>query len=129
MRKQQLIGTRLVATLGALLCFIVTSAEAQPGGGGFAPPATADDAEAAQREARPDRLLADGGRRSSRCSRRDVPAVHSVPEKNCMEWTNQSADFTFMAPSRLDPNQPMYKPEHWDKVSSSTCGRTGTIRS
>jgi hypothetical protein len=35
---------------------------------------------------------------------------------NCMEWTNQTADFTFMAPSRLDPNQPLYKPEHWDKV-------------
>ena len=33
-----------------------------------------------------------------------------------MEWTNQSADFTFMAPSRLDPNQPIYKPEYWDKV-------------
>jgi hypothetical protein len=36
--------------------------------------------------------------------------------KSCMEWTNQSTDFTFMAPSRLDPNQPLYKPEHWDKV-------------
>jgi len=35
---------------------------------------------------------------------------------NCMEWTNQSADFTFMAPSRLEPNRPLYKPEHWDKV-------------
>ena len=33
-----------------------------------------------------------------------------------MEWTNQSADFAFMAPSRLDPNQPLYKPEYWDKV-------------
>jgi len=35
-----------------------------------------------------------------------------------MEWTNQSADFTFMAPSRLDPNQPLYKPEHWDQVQA-----------
>jgi hypothetical protein len=33
-----------------------------------------------------------------------------------MEWTNQSADFVFMAPSRLDPNRPLYKPEHWDRV-------------
>ena len=33
-----------------------------------------------------------------------------------MEWTNQSADFVFMAPSRLDPNQPLYKPQYWDKV-------------
>jgi hypothetical protein len=33
-----------------------------------------------------------------------------------MEWTNQSSDFVFMAPSRLDPNHPLYKPEYWDKV-------------
>jgi hypothetical protein len=33
-----------------------------------------------------------------------------------MEWTNQSADFMFMAPSRLDANHPLYKPEYWDKV-------------
>ncbi|HEY8518763.1 MAG TPA: hypothetical protein VIN61_01685 [Gammaproteobacteria bacterium] len=37
-------------------------------------------------------------------------------QSNCMEWTNQSADFVFMAPSRLEPNRPLYKPEHWDKV-------------
>ena len=37
-------------------------------------------------------------------------------QDNCMEWTNQSADFVFMASSRLDPNQPLYKPEHWDRV-------------
>jgi hypothetical protein len=36
--------------------------------------------------------------------------------KSCMEWTNQSTDFVFMAPSRLDPNRPLYKPEYWDKV-------------
>jgi hypothetical protein len=35
---------------------------------------------------------------------------------SCMEWTNQSTDFTFQAPMRLDPNQPLYKPEYWDKV-------------
>ena len=35
-----------------------------------------------------------------------------------MEWTNQSQDFMFMAPSRLDPNHPMYKPEYWDKVQA-----------
>ncbi len=39
-------------------------------------------------------------------------------QHNCMEWTNQSADFTFMAPSRLDPNQPLYRPEHWDTVQA-----------
>lgn len=37
-------------------------------------------------------------------------------QDNCMEWTNQSADFVFMASSRLDPNKPLYKPEHWDRV-------------
>lgn len=35
-----------------------------------------------------------------------------------MEWTNQSADYTFMASSRLDMNKPMYKPEHWDRVQA-----------
>ena len=36
--------------------------------------------------------------------------------KNCMEWTNQSEDWVFMSTSRLDMRQPMYKPEHWDKI-------------
>ena len=37
---------------------------------------------------------------------------------SCMEWTNQSTDFTFMASSRLDMNKPLYKPEYWDKVQA-----------
>jgi len=36
--------------------------------------------------------------------------------KNCMEWTNQSEDWVFMSTSRLGQNQPMYKPEHWNKI-------------
>ena len=36
--------------------------------------------------------------------------------KNCMEWTNQSEDWVFMSTARLGQNQPMYKPEHWNKV-------------
>jgi len=36
--------------------------------------------------------------------------------KECMEWTNQSADWVFMSASRLDQRQPLYKPEHWDKM-------------
>ena len=36
--------------------------------------------------------------------------------KNCMEWTNQSEDWVFMSTSRLGMNQPMYKPQYWDKV-------------
>ena len=33
-----------------------------------------------------------------------------------MEWTNQSADWVFMSATRLDERQPLYKPEHWDKM-------------
>ena len=36
--------------------------------------------------------------------------------KECMEWTNQSQDWVFMSSSRLDQRQPLYKPEHWDKM-------------
>jgi hypothetical protein len=115
MRKQQVIRTRLVATLGVFLCFIVTSAEAQPGGGGFAP-ATTETPRLPN--GKPDLTgswqTAGGGPRGvpGGMFRRCTPFQNS----NCMEWTNQSADFTFMAPSRLDPNQPLYRPEHWDKV-------------
>jgi hypothetical protein len=33
-----------------------------------------------------------------------------------MEWTNQSEDWVFMSATRLDERQPLYKPEHWDKI-------------
>jgi hypothetical protein len=33
-----------------------------------------------------------------------------------MEWTNQSQDWVFMSATRLDQRQPLYKPEHWDKI-------------
>ena len=36
--------------------------------------------------------------------------------KDCMEWTNQSIDWVFMSTSRLGMNQPLYKPEYWNKV-------------
>jgi hypothetical protein len=36
--------------------------------------------------------------------------------KECMEWTNQSEDWVFMSATRLDQRQPVYKPEHWDKI-------------
>src|SRR5206468_2139114 len=36
--------------------------------------------------------------------------------KQCMEWTNQSEDWVFMSATRLDQRQPLYKPEHWDKI-------------
>jgi hypothetical protein len=112
--KQQVIGTPLVAIVAALVCCIVTPAQAQPGGGGFAPPTT-DTPRLPN--GKPDLTgswqTASGGARGvpGGMFRRCTPF-----QQNCMEWTNQSADFTFMAPSRLDPNQPLYKPEYWDKV-------------
>src|SRR5687767_15948298 len=36
--------------------------------------------------------------------------------KTCMEWTNQSQDWVFMATGRLDMRLPVYMPEHWDKM-------------
>jgi len=36
--------------------------------------------------------------------------------KECMEWTNQSEDWVFMSATRLDERQPLYRPEHWDKM-------------
>ena len=38
--------------------------------------------------------------------------------ESCMEWTNQSIDWAFMASSRYDMNKPLYKPEHWDYVQA-----------
>jgi hypothetical protein len=120
MRKQQLIGTRLAATAAMLLCLIVTSSDAQfrgRGGGSGEDPASAPTPRLAN--GRPDLsgswrtvsggLQGSGGGMFRRCS---------PFQDNCMEWTNQSADFTFMASSRLDMDQPLYKPEYWDKVQA-----------
>ena len=116
MRKQQVIGTPFVVAFAALLCFVVTSAQAQfPGGGGFAPPTTETPKLP---DGKPDLTgswqTAGGGQRGvpGGMFRRCTP----FQTKTCMEWTNQSADFMFMAPSRLDANHPLYKPEYWDKV-------------
>jgi len=114
MSKRQVITTRLVAVLGVLVGFAATSAQAQFGGGGFAP-ATTETPRLPN--GKPDLT---GSWATASGGPRGVPGGMfrrcSPFQNNCMEWTNQSADFTFMAPSRLDPNQPLYKPEHWDKV-------------
>jgi hypothetical protein len=125
MRKQQLSVTRAVAALGVLLCFSAPLLNAQPPGGPGGGPGGAAALEEAARAPTP-RLAngkpdltgswqqAAGGQRSApggmfrRCS--------PFQTASCMEWTNQSTDFTFQAPMRLDPNQPLYKPEYWDKV-------------
>jgi hypothetical protein len=114
MRQKQVIGTGLVATLGAFLCF-VTAAEAQFGGGGGLAPETSETPRLAN--GKPDLT---GSWQAVSGGQRGVPGGMfrrcSPFQSNCMEWTNQSADFTFMAPMRLDTNQPLYKPEYWDKV-------------
>jgi hypothetical protein len=115
MRKKLVVGTQLAATLGLLFCF-AASAQAQPFDGGPDP-----DAARAETPRLPDgkpdltgswRAVEGGPQRvAGGMFRRCTPF-----QDNCMEWTNQSADFVFMAPSRLDPNRPLYKPEHWDRV-------------
>lgn len=112
MRTRQVVGAWLGASVSALVWCL--TAQAQPGGGGFAPPTTETPRLP---NGKPDLTgswqTASGGQRgvAGGMFRRCSPF-----QNNCMEWTNQSADFTFMAPSRLDPNQPLYKPEYWDKV-------------
>jgi hypothetical protein len=121
MRKQQVIGARLAATAAMLLCLAVTSSDAQfrgRGGGPQVDPLSVPTPRLPN--GKPDLSgswrTVSGGQQGSgggmfrRCS--------PFQNENCMEWTNQSADFTFMASSRLDMNKPLYKPEHWDKVQA-----------
>jgi len=113
--KNPMIGMRVATALSVLLCFIVTAAQAQfPGGGGFAP-ATKETPRLPS--GKPDLT---GSWQQASGGQRGVPGGMfrrcSPFQTNCMEWTNQSSDFVFMAPSRLDPNHPLYKPEFWDKV-------------
>ena len=114
MRKQRIIGLRLAAVTGLLLGFVGGAAHAQFGGGGLAP----DTKETPRMpNGKPDLT---GSWQTVAGAQRSVPGGmfrRCTPyQPVCMEWTNQSQDFTFMAPSRLDPNQPLYKPEYWDKV-------------
>jgi hypothetical protein len=123
MRQQKISGTRLAAC-GLFVGLFVTVAQAQfgggfggRGGGGGPDPASLETPRLAN--GKPDLTGswrgAGGGPESAGGGmfRRCGPF-----QDNCMEWTNQSADFTFMASSRLDMNKPMYKPEYWDKVQA-----------
>ncbi len=117
MKRRQVIQVPIVAIVAMLFCFAVTSAEAQFGGG--RDPAAAEAETPRLANGKPDLTgswqSAGGGpeRVPGGMFRRCGPF-----QDNCMEWTNQSADFTFMASSRLDMNKPLYKPEHWDKVQA-----------
>ena len=107
MREQRVMGARLVASVTMLLGLIVTSAAAQGTASDQPTPRLADgkpDLTGVWQAAGGPFRLPYGFRR---CSPYQV---------KCLDWTNQTEDFEFEAPSRLGPNRPLYKPEHWDKV-------------
>lgn len=123
MKQQQLLKAPLAAGLFALLGISLV-ADAQPnfgrgGGSGGDGPDPASMETPRLENGRPDLtgswrgagggMESAGGGMFRRCS---------PFQDECMEWTNQSADFVFMAPSRLDMNKPLYRPEHWDKVQA-----------
>ncbi len=106
MSEQRVMWTRLVTSVAILLgLIVVVSAAAQSG--------AADQQTPRLSNGKPDLTgawQATGGGLPygfRRCS---------PWQQNCMEWTNQSADFAFEAPSRRGPNRPLYKPEHWDRI-------------
>jgi hypothetical protein len=110
MREQRVMLARVVACVTMLLALTVASGLAQGPASAAAPnaptPRLADgrpDLSGVWQAVAP-RGLAYGFRR---CSPYQV---------ECLEWTNQTEDFGFEAPSRLGPNRPLYKPEHWDKI-------------
>ncbi len=109
-------GAAVPVIAAMFLCVVATSAQAQFGGGGPDPDAALAETPRLA-NGKPDlsgswRGVGGGPQRvAGGMFRRCSPF-----QDNCMEWTNQSADFVFMASSRLDMNQPLYKPEHWDRV-------------
>ena len=117
MRNQQVMRAQIVAAAALVVCLVASTASAQFGGGRDPAAAAADTPRLAN--GKPD---LSGSWRSVAGGPEGVPGGMfrrcSPFQDNCMEWTNQSADYTFMASSRLDMNKPLYKPEHWDTVQA-----------
>ena len=121
-------GARLLACTALVLCVIGVSLAAQ---GGFGQGGRGGGAPAADPNAPTPRLpsgkpdLTGSWQAGGTITGAGVPGVQvgnmfrrctPFQSKNCMEWTNQSEDWVFMSTSRLGQNQPMYKPEYWNKV-------------
>jgi hypothetical protein len=108
------------ATVLAIVLGVIVGAGATPAAAQFGPPPPADPNAPTPRLAsgKPDLSgswqAVGGGQQGSGGDmfRRCTP----FQSKNCMEWTNQSEDWVFMSGMRLDMRQPLYKPEHWDKI-------------
>ena len=109
------------ATMLALVLGVIVGAWATPVAAQFGPPPPPADPNAPMPKlanGKPDLSgswqAAGGGQQGSGGDmfRRCTP----FQSKNCMEWTNQSEDWPFMSATRLDQRQPLYKPEHWDKI-------------
>jgi hypothetical protein len=123
MRKQYFVRTRLASAAAMLLFLVVTASDAQRQGGGFGGrggggPDPASLPTPRLENGKPDLsgswrggsgFESAGGGMFRRCT---------PFQDNCMEWTNQSADYVFMHSSRLDMNKPLYKPEHWDELQA-----------
>jgi hypothetical protein len=104
----------------AIMVALVLGVLAAPAAAQFGPPPPADPNAPTPRlsNGKPDLtgswqgasggLQGSGGDMFRRCT--------PFQSKNCMEWTNQSEDWVFMAATRLDQRQPLYKPEYWDKI-------------
>jgi hypothetical protein len=106
------------ASVAVILGVLVTSAVAQAQGAAAAQENAAQAPTPRLANGKPDLTgswqVAGGGLQGSGGDmfRRCTP----FQSKNCMEWTNQSEDWVFMSATRLDQRQPLYKPEHWDKI-------------
>src|SRR5688572_22981720 len=121
------IGARLLAcTVAALFVIGVSLAAQGPGGpgggrgGGAAPDPNAPTPKLPS--GKPD--LTGSWQAGGLITGSGVPGVQvgdmfrrcsPFQNKECMEWTNQSIDWVFMSTSRLGQNQPLYKPEYWNK--------------